>query len=547
MSAKGISNIDNFSSALKERGFDLPKDAVSAIIDVACSPLLEEIRGLKDIISRLNETVATLNDINSSTEKSMKIMSQNLEALMAKNKELEEKLRESEAKNNRNSSNSNKPSSWDHFAKPSPKKSVIFSGGKEKRKKSSGGQKGHKGATMNISDRPDKIVDVCPGECRMCPRYRECLASSTVRETRSVVDIELKSVQTDYQLRQFRCPNDGKLHLGLFPEGVSSRLQYGPMTKAVVTDLSADGAMSMKRIKVFMNTLFGFSMSDGTVRNMVAKAAKLGKDFVAKAKKAVSGSYVVHFDETGCRHMGHNAWFHMAATRLFSIFGFHKKRGKEGIESLGVYTGMKDPSQVAVTDFWSSYLTLDGDSQRRHAFCIAHLDRELQDLIDNYGNPACARKMQKLLKDAYIKVQKLKAKGLESADQAFLEEVSRKYDRIVTAALNKYKKPKKTGKKGRPSKGRERALFERFRDYKKGVLMFLHDFEVPASNNTAELCAKGLKSKLKVSECFRGATGPDDFCIVKSILESSRKHGLNHLEILRDLFSGKDISPSFSL
>lgn len=77
--------------------------------------------------------------------------------------------------------------------------------------------------------------------------------------------------------------------------------------------------------------------------------------------------------------------------------------------------------------------------------------------------------------------------------------------------------------------------------------MFLNDFDVPASNNTGELAAKGLKTKLKVSECFRGATGPDDFCVIKSILETARKHGLNHLNILKDLFSGKDIAPSFSL
>ena len=98
-----------------------------------------------------------------------------------------------------------------------------------------------------------------------------------------------------------------------------------------------------------------------------------------------------------------------------------------------------------------------------------------------------------------------------------------------------------------PSKGKIRALFERFRDYKDGVLMFLNDFDVPASNNTGELAAKGLKTKLKVSECFRGVTGPDDFCVIKSILETARKHGLNHLDILKDLFSGKDIAPSFSL
>lgn len=550
MSAKGISSIEKVSESLKEKGVFVSDEAISVMMDTAFSMLMDQI-------AKLNENISTLADLNVSANAELARMAAAIEKLQEEkrriedeNKELQEKLRDAEAKNNRNSSNSNMPSSWSHFdkPKPSPRRSVIFSDdGKKHEKKESGGQKGHKGTTMAVSDRPDEVIDICPGCCNGCPRYSECLSSSTVRETRSVVDIELRKKQTDYVLRSFKCPNDGKVIVGNFPSNVTSRLQYGPMTKAVVTDLSADGAMSMERIRVFMNTLFGFGMSDGTVRNIIAKAASLGKGFMEKAKNAVSKTKVVHFDETGGRCMGKNAWFHIAATKLFSLFGFHRKRGWKGIESLGVYTSMTDPSQVAVTDFWSSYITLDVDRPKKHAFCLAHLDRELQNLMDNYGNPVCARKMQKLLKRAYVEVQKLKEKGETRAGADLLAEISAKYDKIVAAALNKHKPPKQEKKKGRPVKGKIRSLFERFRDYKDGVLMFLYDFDVPASNNIAELGAKGLKTKLKVSECFRGETGPDDFCVVKSILESARKHGLNHLNILKNLFSGKDISLSFSI
>ena len=72
--------------------------------------------------------------------------------------------------------------------------------------------------------------------------------------------------------------------------------------------------MSMERIKVFMNTLFDFNMSDGTVKNTITKGAKLGKEFTEKVKEAISKSKVAHFDETGGRYMGKNGWFHIAAT-----------------------------------------------------------------------------------------------------------------------------------------------------------------------------------------------------------------------------------------
>lgn len=554
MMVKGIGNIDKLKEKLEERGVSISDDSLFVIIDVITSTVSEQIQNLQQTVKSLKESIESLSCLYKTSEQSIKILSENLNRTLKEKEELLERLKESEAKNNRNSSNSNKPSSWDHFdkPKPSPKRSVIFSGGtsskgKKNEKRSSGGQIGHKGTTMKLKEVPDNVVDVCPGECRLCPRYKECLLSSAVKETRSVVDVELRSVQTDYVLRSFTCPNKGKELVGQFPENMKSRFQYGPMTKAIVTDLSADGAMSMERIKVFMNTLFGFNMSDGTVKNIITKGAKLGKVFTEKVKTAISKSKVAHFDETGGRYMGKNGWFHIAATKLYTMYGFHKKRGKEGIEALGVYSKMRDPSQVAVTDFWAPYLILDENNLKRHAFCMAHLDRELQNLIDNYDNPACARKMQKLLDYAYVNVQKLKEEGRTEANNDLLNVVSLKYDKIVTAALNKYKEPKKANKKGRPSKGKIRALFERFRDYKNGILMFLYDFDVPASNNTGELAAKGLKTKLKVSECFRGATGPDDFCVIKSILETARKHSLNHLNILKDLFSGKDIAPSFSL
>lgn len=148
MSAKGISSIEKVSESLKGKGVFVSDEAISVMMDTAFSMLMDQI-------AKLNENISTLADLNVSANAELARMAAAIEKLQEEkrriedeNKELQEKLRDAEAKNNRNSSNSNMPSSWSHFdkPKPSPRRSVIFSDdGKKHEKKESGGQKGHKG------------------------------------------------------------------------------------------------------------------------------------------------------------------------------------------------------------------------------------------------------------------------------------------------------------------------------------------------------------------------------------------------------------------
>ena len=525
MSEKGFIDFQNFEKALQEKGGELSSSELSAILelinlrfDEVISKSEQQAESFARTITELNKTIASLNDV--------------IETL--------------KGKNNRNASNSNKPSSWDHFSKPNPKPSSINAGNGGS-KKSSGGQKGHSGTTMKVQDTPDRVENLYPHKCFGCVRFAECLARASEKTARTVVDVEVRTIQTEYRQMSLCCPIDGTEQCGRFPAFAKSTFQYGPTVNAIVTELSSDGSVGMHKISTFMDDAFGIRMTDGTVSNIIGKCSDLSEGLVERFKDTFAEVHIANFDETGCRIQKKNGWLHIATSRRFSVFGFHKNRGDKGIKALGVYDRMKDPSQVAVTDFWGSYLKIDAQFPKKHAFCGAHLDREIQNLIDNYGNPACARKMKKLMKSAYVEVQELKGKGMTEAPQSLLDEVSEKYDKIVTAALNRHKPPKKTNKRGRPGKGTIRALFERFRDYKEGVLMFLHDFEVPFSNNQAERAARGMKTKLKVSGCFRSEEGAKAFCNIKSLMDTCRKHGLNHFEVLQDLFSGKDISGQFCL
>lgn len=522
MSEKEVETIRNIDILLTEAG--VSEDSLPAVLTLFNTVMDIKERSFAEMLKSLQETIKTLNTTIA---------------------ELTEKVSRLEAKNNRNCSNSNKPSSWDHFSKPKPRPSSTYAGDKKKLK--SGGQVGHEGTTMKTNLYPDEVKPLYPEKCLCCSRFSECLEHAVRKSSRTVVDVEIRKVQTEYSQMSICCPEDGTVLLGKYPSYVNSPVQYGPNVNAIVTVLSSDGSMGMDRIGTFMETAFNLGMSDATVNNIICRASDRARDLVERFKKSFSGVKVGHFDETGCRFNGKNGWLHLAASDSLSIFGFDRKRGVDGIKAVGIYDMMTSPSQVVMTDFFKSYLTLDGEHPKRHAFCCAHLDRELQNLIDNHGNPACARNMKKLFKDAYSTVCKLKAKGKTEAPEDVIDKFSERYDRIVSVALSKCPMPKRTGKRGRPPKGKVRALFERFRDFKDGILMFLTDFDVPFSNNKAERCARSVKTKLKVSGCFRGENGPHNYCIVKSVLETCRKQNLNQIEIFRSLFSGRDISSKFAL
>jgi hypothetical protein len=82
-------------------------------------------------------------------------------------------------------------------------------------------------------------------------------------------------------------------------------------------------------------------------------------------------SPVIHTDETGMKVGKAKFWLHVVSTKNLILYAaFFQKRGREGINSLGVLPSFFG---IAVHDFWESYLK----SPCKHAYCIAHILREL--------------------------------------------------------------------------------------------------------------------------------------------------------------------------
>lgn len=97
-----------------------------------------------------------------------------------------------------------------------------------------GGQRGHRGETLCLSARPDRIVEHRPRECQGC--HAPLSAARVVRHHRQqVVEVVPAGLRvTEHRLVVLRCSSCGRMSQGEFADRVRSGVQYGPCVKARV-------------------------------------------------------------------------------------------------------------------------------------------------------------------------------------------------------------------------------------------------------------------------------------------------------------------------
>lgn len=499
---------------------ETPKHPQTEGLSASMEQLIDQISKQSDQLNVLTDTINNLKQIIASKDERLSKQDAEIAAL-------KEQL-------NKNSGNSHKPPGSDFFNKP--KSSSINKVSKGKRPKRSGGQKGHTGSTMKLKDTPDVIRPCLPADCIGCEFAHQC--ESRVRESRQVVDVRISSEQSRYDLIERVCPKSGNILVGSFPEGVNAPQQYGNSLKAMVVTLSSFGMVSASRISEMMGGITGLPMSDGTVCNILADCATRCSALLPELKEKVRSSAVAHFDETGIRVGGKVHWAHTASTEQITLISAHPKRGVAGILNGGVLKGYQG---VAVHDCWGSYYHKDF-ADTTHAVCGAHIDRELEGVIENTSQ-RWPRSLKRLLKKLYGAKRKLIQQGINHAPPEMIAEFFEEYDRILQKGFsrNPYPEPNKA-KRGRPKRGKILSLLERLRDLKDSVLRFFTDFRVPFSNNIGEKSFRLSKLKMKVAGSFRSDTGGSNFCTIFSVIDTVRKNGGNPFEALSALFTN-----SFSL
>ncbi len=186
------------------------------------------------------------------SEKENELLCQQNAVLKSENAELRARL-------DSNSHNSNKPPSSDGYKKKPIK--PAFPQGKDS---SQGGQKDHKGRTLQQVKAPDKIVAFIPDICTCGHEFEK--GELRLAEKRQVFDLPQPKLEiTEYQIFKASCASCGLEQKGIAPEGVNAPVQYGNMVKAFVVLLNVHYKLPFKKIQLLFSDLFGYPINESTI------------------------------------------------------------------------------------------------------------------------------------------------------------------------------------------------------------------------------------------------------------------------------------------
>jgi transposase len=447
--------------------------------------------------------------------------------------DLVRRLNEFEARLEKDSHNSSKPPSGDG-PKRKPKSLRGTSGAKP------GAQPGHKGKTLKRVAQPHHIrIHAVAPVCDACGELIEPASITVLPEGRQVIDLpptRFEVTEHRVQIAQCRC---GKQHSGVFPQGVSQAVQYGPQVRAAAVYLTQYQQLPVARTAQALEDLFDLPVSTGTVQHSIDEAAQLLAPAVEQIKQALREQPVVHFDES-CMRVGRAPhWLHVASTRTLSWYGSHRKRGSEALDSFGILPGFKG---IAVHDGWRPYAGYGCE----HALCNAHHLRELVFVLESTQQP-WAQQMIDLLCQAKREVALSLASGNTALDQSRQRYYARRSRTLLARArrLNpqQAREPTRKERRGRIRQSFTCNLLRRLQKYAREVWRFIADHRVPFDNNQAERDIRMPKLKQKISGCFRSESGMQAFCTIRSFLATLRKQNRSLIDALVLSFAGFVVSP----
>lgn len=465
-------------------------------------------------------------------------LKQRIQELEAALQAAQQQIAELTALLKQNSRNSHWPSSRDKSRKKKRSKSL-----RRQSDKKPGGQKGHQGHTLKMSDKPDVVTVHRPHTCQHCQQPFFAEQRAVAVDKRQVHDLPpLQIVVTEHQTETLCCRHCRQLSQGTFPPDVVAPVQYGPGIQQLAVYLKSEQYIPYERSRQFLADLFDLNLSPGTLQNIVARAAKRLRPIVTQIKTALIAGSILHCDESGFYIGGQRHWLHVAATSTLTCYYPHARRGSKATDAMGILPHFRG---TAIHDFWSAYRYYQAC---HHGLCNVHHLRDLTAVAEN-GNQAWATRFKWFLLSAKQAVDQARLTGATTLPVQKVTQIERIYDRLIELALLANPPPPggwPKGKRGRVKKTKPRNLAERLDKHRHEVLAFVYDFKVPFDNNLAERDIRMLKVQQKISGCFRSRAGASDFCTIRSYLSTIRKQGLCVWSALGSIFAGDILIPDLT-
>jgi transposase len=370
------------------------------------------------------------------------------------------------------------------------------------------------GVGRTLHPDPDRVVDAALDTCPHC-----AAAFPMEQQTaQQVYDrIELPPIKPDVtRVRLFggRCACCGERASATAPAGLEPGSPFGQSVAALVVYLHYAHAIGMERLATLMGEIFGLSISEGAISNMLARAQAPLVAAAAAIQAAVTASPVVCSDETSARVSGKTWWEWVFIGTLAVLHVIRPSRGKAVVESL---FGVRRPL-VWVSDMLGS--------QRGHAVqwqvCLAHLLRDARYGVE-CGDTAFSAPFKRLLLRA-IAIGRRRQTLKDTTLAQYHADLQRRLDRIMAAVP--------LGEPGR-------KLRKRIAANRGHLFVFVTNRDVPYTNNVSERHLRPSVIFRKVTNGFRCEWGAETYAAFRSVVSTAKANHAAVLDVLRFVLAAK--------
>ena len=371
---------------------------------------------------------------------------------------------------------------------------------KEQREKSKpgGAKPGHEGHSRVISDTPNEVVEHRPGECSGCGLPLTAnLPSETVSVHEKIDCPEVKALVTQHWRLAVRCPNCGMRVVAPVPEAARGT-PFGPRLHALATDLKTFQAFSYERLQAALSDLFGLTLSQGGLMNLLRRAQGRFADGQVSAVSSVRRAEVIASDETGVRIEGSNAYHWVFCSPEAVVHHASSTR------AASVVREMMDGHRPAV--WLSDRYTAQQGHGVAHQTCLAHLARDVAYAVQVSDDPVPWRLQ------LWLNIVFALAGQVTTLAAATLLAKRRTLERQLAGILATASSCDLT-----------RALLAKIGRAREQLLTFLdHPGRVEATNNACERALRPAVVQRKVTNGYRAMWAAEGEAAVRTVVDTAR-------------------------
>jgi transposase len=377
----------------------------------------------------------------------------------------------------------------------------------------------HPGVARALAADPDHVVEAY---AETCPHCAHALSQADQPEMVMHDHIELPPIRpviTRVHRHRGLCPACQGRFCAPAPPGLAAGSPFGPELCALVVHLHATQAIGFERLARLLDEVFGVSISEGALVNILARAKAPLVRAAEPIAAAVRQSAVVGSDETTARVAGKTWWQWVL---LGSTAICHVIVPSRAAAVVAAFLDGHRP-QIWVAD---RYAAQTGHGAARQ-LCLAHLLRDAQYAIDA-GDSLFAFGFKLLLLRA-MAIGRRRPTLKDSTLRQYHADLERRLDRLLSGA------PPDT-----PAASR---LFNAMRRDRDDLFRFVIRRDVPDTNNACERALRPSVIFRKVTGCFRSQWGAEVYAAAASVIATGRLHGLTALQAMTNALAGMPIMP----